>query len=259
MRGPVDELDIFKPVSGSILKDENSWPIIPLNNADVTSEETGELEDLLLADDRNLVTVTGRIDSLDQAEKCHRTYSNGRIERDVGNGANISAVIDRDSIPCNITVPHVQRYSFGQYDDGTATFWVRGQAGWFELTPSRRYRQHHKDMSEAIKILYFISDLFHEMPTRKQMRSTRPQTLFERYAEDAEYNCADAREARNRFVEHRDALCILMRQGKEGIAWKQTSIFKFLQDPPPEVSANLIYRHLFTSYSSLLGITRAGS
>ncbi|KAL9051043.1 MAG: hypothetical protein Q9162_006266 [Coniocarpon cinnabarinum] len=207
MRRLIPELDIFKPVPAS-LKDENDWPIFTINNAEVTYEGTSELANLLLNDDEHLMTVTGHITQLDREEKCH--------------------LIDRDSIPCSITIASVQRFSFGQYDDGVVTFWVRGRAGWFEIVPSRRYKPFLEEMVQVIRILYFLADTLHEMPTRKQQRRANPDTLFRQYAEDDEHKCEDAQAARRRFIKHKRPLLTLMSQGKEGIAWKPTAIYKYL-------------------------------
>ncbi|KAL9081832.1 MAG: hypothetical protein Q9159_006972 [Coniocarpon cinnabarinum] len=217
MRRLIPELDIFKPVPAS-LKDENDWPIFTINNAEVTYEGTSELANLLLNDDEHLMTVTGHITQLDREEKCH--------------------LIDRDSIPCSITIASVQRFSFGQYDDGVVTFWVRGRAGWFEIVPSRRYKPFLEEMVQVIRILYFLADTLHEMPTRKQQRRANPDTLFRQYAEDDEHKCEDAQEARRRFIKHKRPLLTLMSQGKEGIAWKPTAIYKYLDSHHDEVSSS---------------------
>ena len=144
-------------------------------------------------------------------------------------------VIDSDSIPASLIIHSIQRYSYGQFDDGSIAFWVPSRAGWFEISPSRRYRAIFRDMVDAINILYFVSDSFQEM-TRKQMRQTSPETVFERYADEAPHRCKNGQTARLLFVRHKDALLKLMRQGKEGINWKTTEIFRFLDNDPQEVS-----------------------
>lgn len=97
----------------------------------------------------------------------------------------------------------------------------------------------YRDMEEAIRALYFVSDLFREM-TRKRMRQTSPETIFEKYAEDAGHHCPSEKLARALFVKHKDSLIKLMSQGKEGICWKTTAIFKFLlSDPKVHIAHSL--------------------
>ena len=138
-------------------------------------------------------------------------------------------MIDRDSVPANIILPSVQRFSYGQYQGGEVAFWAGSRSGWFELAPSRRYRPIFKEMAEAINILYFVADLFHDM-SKKQIRQTSAETLFEKYAQDDTFECQSSQQARKLFVQHREALVTLMSQGKEGIAWKGTAIYKFLRE-----------------------------
>ena len=146
------------------------------------------------------------------------------------------AVIYSDARNVSITIENVYRFSYGQFESGEIAFWAPGKAGWFEITPSRKYRTVYKDMAEAINILYFIVDMFRET-TRKQMRQTSPDTIFEKYAEDATHNCPNEKAARSLFIKHKDSLVKLMAQGKEDIRWKSTAIFKFLQSDPQEVRA----------------------
>ena len=69
MKRPIEEIEIFKPLP-TTLKDDNDWPILPLSNAEITSEG-GDLANLLVADENNLMTVIGRVDSLERSQRHH--------------------------------------------------------------------------------------------------------------------------------------------------------------------------------------------
>ena len=72
MRRPIDEADIFKPLSKSDT-DDNEWPIFPLKDAVVISQATNETAALILANEANPVTVTGLVPSLERAQRHHRS------------------------------------------------------------------------------------------------------------------------------------------------------------------------------------------
>ena len=44
------------------------------------------------------------------------------------------------------------------------SFWAVGQAGWFKIEPSRRYKDTFQRMSETIEKLYFLVDTYQKKP-----------------------------------------------------------------------------------------------
>lgn len=73
----------------------------------------------------------------------------------------------------------MQHFAYGQYDSGEIAFWAAGKAGWFEIRPSRQYRDIYEDMVEAIEFLYFVADLYRERG-RNRGKNTPIDTILSR-------------------------------------------------------------------------------
>ncbi|KAI9671469.1 MAG: hypothetical protein M1831_004378 [Alyxoria varia] len=205
-RRVISETKVLKPVRPSL--DEDDWPQFLLNNAEVTNVD-GQLVNLLFANDNFPLTVTGRLERLGSTDQ-HLLRA-------------------RDLLPATVQIDDVQHFSYGQFDSGDLAFWAAGQAGWFEMRPSRQYKNLYRDMSEAISILYFLSDL-HGGQKIRSLGRFKPETVLSKYANDSANRCADSNHARTLFLKHKDVLLELMYQEKEGIKWGHTSIKGYLEE-----------------------------
>ena len=234
MRPTTNEADLLKHVDPSLYSDD--WPQFLLVNAEVTDPESGTLENLLVATGSSPLVVTGRLERLDSGEQQLRTPSQSQptlssVKKASAARANAQAVHNRDALPSTVTVPNVQQFSYGQYDDGEYAFWAAGSAGWFEIRPSRRYKSIFKDMTEVINCLYFTADALREFKGRKRATVTIDY-LLKLYANEPSFRCPDDEHARLVFLRHRTILLELMREGKEGINWVKTSVYKYLRTDP---------------------------
>jgi hypothetical protein len=59
-----------------------------------------------------------------------------------------------------IELTDVKEFSYGEYGDGSLDIWAAGHAGWFTIKPSRAYRDTYSDMTQALKLLYFMADSY---------------------------------------------------------------------------------------------------
>lgn len=62
------------------------------------------------------------------------------------------------SRPVVVQIPNVTHWAYGQFGTGSYALWVAGNAGWFEIEPSRAYRKIYNEMIEAVRIFYFLAD-----------------------------------------------------------------------------------------------------
>ena len=68
------------------------------------------------------------------------------------------------------------RYSYAELEDGDIAIWAAGKAGWFELRPSPQYAQIFETVEEAVRLLYFVTDI-HD--GRKKGSGPSPQLIFQ--------------------------------------------------------------------------------
>jgi hypothetical protein len=59
-----------------------------------------------------------------------------------------------------VELTDVKEFSYGEYGDGSLDIWAAGHAGWFTIRPSRAYRDTYSDMTQALKLLYFMADSY---------------------------------------------------------------------------------------------------
>lgn len=59
-----------------------------------------------------------------------------------------------------IELTDIKEFSYGEYGDGSLDIWAAGKAGWFTIKPSRAYREMYTDMTQALKLLYFMADSY---------------------------------------------------------------------------------------------------
>lgn len=57
-----------------------------------------------------------------------------------------------------IQLQSVTHWAYGQFGTGSYAVWAAGDAGWFEIEPSRAYKKIYNEMIEAVKVFYFLAD-----------------------------------------------------------------------------------------------------
>lgn len=209
---PTHESAILKPRDPSIT-DSNSWPDFPLTHVEVFDANSDELTSLLLAGVDRPVTIHGKIE---------------RLPHD-----RMKYLLPRVSIPISISVTDVRTFGYGQYEEGDVALWAAGQAGWFELKPSRKYKDIFNEMLEAVGVLYFLADMHRDYRVR-EYPSVR--VVLAQYAEDSKHACADVAAARAVLDKHRTFLLVSMEKKAEGINWKRAPIMKYIRSLEPEAS-----------------------
>jgi hypothetical protein len=60
----------------------------------------------------------------------------------------------------SIELPKVSRYAWGQFEEGSCAIWALGDAGWYEIQPSRAYKSIYDNDIEAIFLYYFLKDAY---------------------------------------------------------------------------------------------------
>lgn len=87
-------------------------------------------------------------------------------------------MLQKDICPVDIRVPDIQRFAYGQYDDGEVAVWALGKAGWYKIQPSRKYKDVFRQMMEAINALYFAVD-YYRQNKRLNKRQAPVENLFQ--------------------------------------------------------------------------------
>jgi hypothetical protein len=77
------------------------------------------------------------------------------------NSRNLKSWLDKTSRRAvQIELTDVKEFSYGEYGDGSLDIWAAGKAGWFTIKASRAYRDTYSDMTQALKLLYFMADSY---------------------------------------------------------------------------------------------------
>jgi len=106
-----------------------------------------------------------------------RREGNAEILRKEEANCGVSVVVHRPYKPVDLTIRNVMRYSYGQTTDGDMMIWALGSAGWFEIQPSRAYKDIYEDMVRAVEILYFVTDVYNE--PRKRGGGPSAELIFQ--------------------------------------------------------------------------------
>ncbi len=78
-----------------------------------------------------------------------------------------------------LTVKDVDRFSYGEFDDGEVALWAAGKAGWFEIEPSTKYKPVYDNMVEALKVYYFVAAKYRDQkPKKREKYIGSAETLF---------------------------------------------------------------------------------
>ncbi|ORY17055.1 hypothetical protein BCR34DRAFT_506208 [Clohesyomyces aquaticus] len=200
---PMPELSVLKPLDPSITN-EDDYPDFPLSEVRVVCASNGQPASLLAAYADTPLIVEGRLGAPKR--------ENGRY------------LIKKPFKPLDIKITDVTRYSYGQSTTGGTLIWALGQCGWFELRPSRAYKDIFAEMVEAVQILYFMTDIYNE--PRKRGGGPSASLLYQEYAEDERFGCKSVEEAESRFWKHRETLIMWFLSKAQGISWGGTSVYR---------------------------------
>lgn len=216
---PIPESDVLAPLDPSIASNSDEWPEFELSNARVYSADSRtETTSLLLATEHFPLTVIG--DVLLHALPKHLSH----LIRQQNHGRTTS-----------IEVSNVRAFAYGQFENGSVAIWAAGRAGWMTLKPARAYRETYAEMSEAVKLLYFVADAYREERKSGKGKSATllppysAQELFEKYATEVMGAPKAAAEAAEKIYRHADFLFASMLAGKEGIDWMKNPLYLHLR------------------------------
>ncbi|KAF2646356.1 hypothetical protein P280DRAFT_440325 [Massarina eburnea CBS 473.64] len=162
------ELDILKPIDSSV-SNSDDYEIYTLSNAHVVYEKNGKPANLLSAYANTPLRVEGRLEP--------------------PNRGQLKYLVKKPYKPTDVVIRNVTRFSYGQMTDGELVIWALGEAGWFEIQPRRDYKAIYQDMVEAVELLYFVADIYNE--PRKRGGGPSAQLIFQEYAEDERFPCAE--------------------------------------------------------------------
>ncbi|KAH7138882.1 hypothetical protein B0J11DRAFT_27382 [Dendryphion nanum] len=204
------ELDILKPIDASITNSDD-FEIFTLSNASVF-HKNGKTASLLHAYADTPLRVEGRLEAPDRSQTKY--------------------LVKKPFKPIEIEIRNVTRFSYGQTQDGETVIWALGAAGWFELRPSRSYKETFDDMVQAVEILYFITDIYNE--PRKRGGGPSAQLIFQEYAEDERFACNDVEQAGQIFYKHRAFLYMCFLNKAQGIGWSNTPIYQYYKRQYPK-------------------------
>lgn len=64
-------------------------------------------------------------------------------------------------------------------DDKSYSVWALGEAGWFEIQPGPGYETVYADTIEAVRLLYFVADIYAESEPRKRGGGPSADLLYQ--------------------------------------------------------------------------------
>jgi hypothetical protein len=137
-----NETSILRPRDPSQLNSDD-WPEFELKQAFVFDPEdpTRAPVSLLHAGHYRPLSITGKLEP--------------------PNSRNIDSWLDKSvHRALHIELTDIKEFSYGEYGDGSLDIWAAGKAGWFTIKPSRAYREMYSDMTQALKLLYFMADSY---------------------------------------------------------------------------------------------------
>ncbi|KAF1996792.1 hypothetical protein P154DRAFT_579572 [Amniculicola lignicola CBS 123094] len=224
---PTHELDVLTPVDPA-LSNTDDYPIYPLGDATVYYAARGAKGN---AKGHGNANGNGGIANLLEAGADRMLRIEGRLE--VPEREWRGNLLKKSFKPTDVCVTDVQRFAYGVVDSGEVVIWGLGQAGWFEIRPSREYEGIYKDMVEAVGMLFFMADVYNEQP-RKKGGGPRAELVFQEYAEDERFECEDAVDAAEIFRKHRAFLIASFLTRAEGVAWSNTPMIRFVKKEYPD-------------------------
>ncbi|KAI5203309.1 hypothetical protein E4T39_04168 [Aureobasidium subglaciale] len=183
--------------SAQVISDD--WPEFELKQAFVFDPEDPDKTpiSLLHAGHYRPLTITGKLEP--------------------PNSRNTASFLDntsRRAIAIELTA--VKEFSYGEYEDGSLDIWAAGQAGWFTIRPSRAYRDMYNDMTQALKLLYFMADSYR---ASKRYADLSAPFFFQKCSEEGLEGCNNVIDVAAMFTKHRYFLIASMLTNKEGLQW----------------------------------------
>ena len=173
------------------------------------------------------------------------------------NSRNIGSWLN-DSIhrSVHIELTDIKEFSYGEYGDGSLDIWAAGQAGWFTIKPSRAYRDMYSDMTQALKLLYFMADSYKAL--RKYADLSAPY-FFQKVRDpkkntssciDFWFQCSEAglegsedvADVAEMFTKHRHFLIASMLTNKEGLQWYRVPLYTWFQVTFPVSQVTPLYK-----------------
>ncbi|KAK4565634.1 hypothetical protein LTR86_003482 [Recurvomyces mirabilis] len=231
---PLPEASILHPLHPASTTNTDEWPEFELNNARVyhPSDPT-QTTSLLVATEYNPLIVVGDV----QLHSIPKQSSHLIRQQNHGRTACIE-------------LPEVRSFAYGQYADGSISLWAAGKAGWFALKPARSYRGTYNEMSEAIKMLYFVADAYREPRRNNKGRHNTTTTLppytageiFDKYAEQELGGMSNRAKAVEKVEGHAEFLLASMLAMKEGIDWSKNPLFGYLKETLPDLHVEVMRR-----------------
>jgi hypothetical protein len=199
------------------LSSTDDWPEYRLNDVTVTlpGKPLSEPVSLFVASEHHPVSVIGKLDSV--PEEWAHTY-----------------MLSSKQKKATIEVSEVRSYAYGDHEDGSVEIWAAGGAGWFSINPSKAFRETYNQMTEAVKVLFFIVDAYQTARKNGKGRNAvvlpayTARELFEKYANEVLDDDSGAQEAMELIHRHREFLISSFLTGKEGIAWSGNPLYKHL-------------------------------
>ncbi|CBX96731.1 hypothetical protein IAQ61_005406 [Plenodomus lingam] len=208
---PTPEAAVLRPVDPSIT-DSDDWDIFILSDARITYESNGKPASLLAAYADTPLKVEGLLETPGR-EQCHY-------------------LLKKPYKPMEIEIRNVNRFSYGEMNDGTLALWAEGGAGWFQIQPAPQYKAIYDGMICAVQILYFVTDIYKE--PRKKGGGPSAQLVFQEYAEDARFPCNNPVVAEAIFEEHHLFLMMCFLNRANGIGWSNTPLYQYFRRRHPK-------------------------
>ncbi|KAH0293741.1 hypothetical protein M436DRAFT_42812 [Aureobasidium namibiae CBS 147.97] len=202
------ESSILCPRDPSQLNSDE-WPEFELKQAFVYDPEdpTRAPASLLHAGQYRPLTITGKLEP--------------------PNSHNIGSWLDntaRRAVQIDLT--DIKEFSYGEYGDGSLDIWAAGQAGWFTIKPSRAYQDTYSDMTQALKLLYFMADSY---KAQKKYADLSAPHFFKKCSEANLEGCKDVADVAEMFTKHRHFLIASMLMNKENLQWSRVPLYTWLQ------------------------------
>ncbi|KAI4810395.1 hypothetical protein E4T44_10882, partial [Aureobasidium sp. EXF-8845] len=120
----------------------------------------------------------------------------------------------------------VKEFSYGEYGDGSLDIWAAGKAGWFTIRASRAYRDTYSDMTQALKLLYFMADSY---KAQKRYGDLPAPQFFVKCSEANLEGCKDVVDVAEMFTKHRHFIIASMLMNKEGVQWFRVPLYTWMQ------------------------------
>ena len=169
------ETEVLRKKKASL--EPNAWPIFLLNEATVYKKGRKELGNALEMDFDGPFVVRGRLDIETKQQAQRREYPPVPGTSQTASDARRSAVVKTGvkSAYIEIRASHSYSIGYGPY----AVVWISGEAGWFEINPSPRYKPVYDTICDAITLYYQLIDIYN-IQTRTGMGNRERRKLFKK-------------------------------------------------------------------------------